>query len=83
MKKLHIKGDPGQNNTYTEVNIENGSHNPSALVVVNNYIIGGKEHFQLSADYEHILQKTRGVRLASLFTVVFRILGLHFTLIPY
>ena len=54
MKKLHIKGDPGQNNAYTEVNIGDGSFNPAAQQVINNYFIGDKEIARKLLIYEKV-----------------------------
>ena len=52
MKKLSIKGNPGQNNSFTEVTMEVGCYNPNALVV-NHY------HYSDQTRIDAYFQKLR------------------------
>lgn len=57
MKELHITGDPGQNNAFTEVTVEHGGFNPAAQHITNNYYIGDKELTRRMFDLDKIKQE--------------------------
>ena len=54
MKELHINGDPGQNNSFTEVNIGHGNFNPAAQQVTTNYFIFDRKLSRKMVDLEKV-----------------------------
>ena len=57
MKHLSIKGNPGQDNTFTEVIVKHGGHNPAAQIVVNNYFFCDKKTVSQMIDFDKLQQE--------------------------
>ena len=54
MKKLNIKGDPGQGNSFTEVNMDGGSYNPNAHDVHHHHYGNAT---RMASDFQRLRQE--------------------------